>query len=240
MTVLVPDAERLANYLWDPDPQRGPFRHVFFPDEIEETSIPWSVVRDHIGYDPEYFLQRLTVLDESRSESLLDVLSDFDPTLAEGIEPDRDPVQDRASDAAQESYESSQGFVSSTAVRDAIENHSMRRAEDFMERLGFESDDVSKTHSYDLRCERGDLTVHVEVKGTQSAGDRIFLTANEVEFAREHSERMILFVLHSIKVEEMENGDVEARGGEQVVHMPWNVDDGGLSVVNYRYSVPEK
>lgn len=65
------------------------------------------------------------------------------------------------------------------------------------------------------------------------------LTANEVEFAREHADRMVLFIVHSIEVTERENVDVEARGGTRQVFMPWYVDEGELAAINYRYSVPD-
>lgn len=34
VTFLLPDSDELANYLWDPHPESGPYRHVFFLDEI--------------------------------------------------------------------------------------------------------------------------------------------------------------------------------------------------------------
>jgi len=43
--------------------------------------------------------------------------------------------------------------------------------------------DHSKTKPYDLYCIRGAEVLHVEVKGTQTSGEDIILTAGEVEFA---------------------------------------------------------
>ena len=47
--------------------------------------------------------------------------------------------------------------------------------------------------------ERPAEVLHVEVKGTQTTGEDIFLTAGEVNFARRHPGMMALFVLHSVE-----------------------------------------
>lgn len=115
----------------------------------------------------------------------------------------------------------------------------MEVATDYFEAQGFSTKDVSSNRPYDLRCDQGDLTIHVEVKGTQTKGEQVILTANEVQFAREHADRMVLFIVHSIEVTKHGNDDVEASRGTQQVHMSWDVDEGELATINYRYSVPE-
>lgn len=239
VTALLPDSEQLANYLWDPDEESGSYLHVFFLDKIEETSIPWSVVRDSLDYKPNAVLQRLTVLDQDKSQELLDVISEFDPDITSVDIHETDLVEKQGAEASEEALESGQGFASSASVRMAIEDHSMRRAEHYFEKKGFDTRNVSGNHPYDLRCEQGDLTIHVEVKGTQTDGEQVILTGNEVEFAREHKDRMVLFVVHSIHVNEIEDGGVEARGGIDRVYMPWNVDAGKLTAIHYKYQVPQ-
>lgn len=239
VSFLLPDSDELANYLWDPHPESGPYRHVFFLDEMQDIRIPWGPVRDQLGYQENYYLQSLTVLDEERTTSLLPVISEFDSEIAEPDVRPRDSVEDDAAARAEEALEWGQGFASSAEVRAVVEDHSMTRATEFFQNLGFEVTDVSATRPYDLRCEHGDLTIHVEVKGTQAAGERVILTANEVEFARDHADRMVLFVVHSISVSENSAGEPRAENGTENVLMPWDVDEGELSPISYRYAVPE-
>lgn len=240
VTALLPDSEALANSLWDPHPKSGPYLHVFFLDRIESTRIPWPVVRNFLDYKPNAVLQRLTVLDEGQSDEFLHVVSEFDPTLLEVDVAERDPVQERSSQASEEALESGQGFASSAEVRQALEAHSMNLARDHFESLGFKTRDVSSNHPYDLRCEQGELTIHVEVKGTQTEGDRVILTANEVEFARQHSDRMVLFIVHSVEMSEGHDGTLKAAGGIENILMPWDVDEGVLAPISYRYEVPQQ
>lgn len=162
------------------------------------------------------------------------VLREFDIPL--GI--DTDPIQRAGAVGVEESLQSGQGFASSASVRQALEDHSMERANDYFRKRGFEVEDVSVEQPYDLRCEQGDLTVHVEVKGTQTDGSQVILTANEVEFAREHTARMVLFIVHGVEIEGDAKNGVSASGGERRVYEPWDVDQGVLSVINYRYEPP--
>lgn len=187
----------------------------------------WQVAQ----HGPSDILRGYTVVTEAESQR---VLRKFNLPIDSG----RDPVQDTGATAAQESLESGQGFASSAEIRQAVETHSMRRAAEYFKDRGFQITDVSANHPYDLRCEQGDLTVHVEVKGTQTGGRQVILTANEVEFARTHSDRLVLFVLHSISVSEGPEGQIQTRDGTREVHMPWEVDQGVLSAISYRYEPP--
>jgi len=47
---------------------------------------------------------------------------------------------------------------------------------------------------YDLHCKRADEVLYIEVKGTQTDGEEILLTPNEVAFANSNSQQMALFV----------------------------------------------
>lgn len=58
VTFLLPDSDRLVNYLCDPHPESGPYRHVFFLDEIQDTRIPWAPVRDHLGHHTSFRVSR--------------------------------------------------------------------------------------------------------------------------------------------------------------------------------------
>jgi hypothetical protein len=95
-------------------------------------------------------------------------------------------------------------------------------------------EDHSQGHPYDLRCTRKKERLYVEVKGTQTNGDGIILTAGEVMFARRHKEEMALFLLHSIKV----SADGKLSNGQEKLIVPWDVDEGHLKPISFMYEVP--
>jgi Domain of unknown function (DUF3883) len=130
-----------------------------------------------------------------------------------------------------------QGFLLDSTLRKALEGHAMDAAKRFFKSRGFRWEDHSKNKPYDLRCSRGKVVLHVEVKGTQTDGREIILTPGEVEFGRSHKGRMALFVLHSIQVSEGDDGFVLS-GGERHLILRWSVDPRALKPVSFKYGVP--
>ena len=98
-------------------------------------------------------------------------------------------------------------------------------------------DDVSNRRPFDLHARDGTREVFIEVKGTETVGSSVFLTPNEVEFARLNKSRMALFVLHSIQVREVD-GAPKGEGGVHTVYWPWDVDGGTLAPIKYSYGLP--
>jgi len=103
--------------------------------------------------------------------------------------------------------------------------------------LDYDVVDKSATKPYDLMASKGEECLFIEVKGTTSSGEQVFLTANEVEWAREHKEQAVLYVVSGISVEEGAEG-MAASGGASLLLMPWDVDEGELKALTYRYGVP--
>jgi predicted RNA-binding protein with PUA-like domain len=142
----------------------------------------------------------------------------------------------RATDDADETFQQAlgQGFKVTPAVREAVERLAMDRAKSYFRSLSFDVADVSSMMPYDLRCERPNRRLFVEVKGTTTMGKEVLLTPREVDFARKNKKHMALFVLHSIKLSRRRGRQVPY-GGEQVVVKPWNVDSGSIKpLVNER------
>lgn len=151
---------------------------------------------------------------------------------------DRSDVSARAAMAAAEAEaeRAGQGYLADPEARARIEAHAMTRAADHFRRLGFAIEDHHSTHPYDLRCRHGEEIVYVEVKGTQTSGASVFLTRNEVDFARAHRDRMALFVTHSIQLTRDGGGIVAANGTDRVL-WPWDVTTGGLTPITYSYEL---
>ncbi len=127
-----------------------------------------------------------------------------------------------------------QGFVSSPERRKAVERHAMAAAKAYLEGLGFAVEDTSLVKPYDLWARKGADELFVEVKGTTTAGEEIVITFNEVEHARRHKTKSILFILAEVEIHNGADGPV-AGGGKQLVVWPWDVDAGRLVPISYYY-----
>ena len=112
------------------------------------------------------------------------------------------------------------GFSSNPVVRKLIEDHSMNFVKlSYCER-GIEVIDHSKNHSYDFLYISDGKERFVEVKGTQSSGGAIILTAKEVQFASDHPNQMELCVVHSITID-YDADPPNAKGGTLEVYRNW-------------------
>lgn len=146
-------------------------------------------------------------------------------------------VDDSVAEALEKSLGKSQGFLLDSKLRKALEDHAMDAAKRYFESEGYVVEDRSKTCPYDLRCRRGEAVLYVEVKGTQTNGCEIILTAGEVDFARGQKGQMGLFVLHSIPVSEGNDGYVLGDGKRHLIQ-PWDVDLGTLKPMAFKYELP--
>ncbi len=126
-----------------------------------------------------------------------------------------------------------QGMVVDSELRKRIEKYSMARAIAHFESAGYTVLDQSKNSSFDLECIKGREQLYVEVKGTRTKGEGVILTANEVEFARKNRAKMVLFVVQSIEVV----GKKLTKGFDRIIK-PWDVDQGELASISFRYKVP--
>lgn len=132
--------------------------------------------------------------------------------------------------------ERGQGFQLDQEVKVAVEVRAMNAATEFYA-ASWDVEDVHGKESYDLVCRRGDEVKHIEVKGTTSEGIEVMLTPNEVRHAQENRQTA-LFVLSDIRVERADDGIVTGTGGIHRVYDPWNIDEGILTPIGFRYQVP--
>ncbi|WP_409059141.1 protein NO VEIN domain-containing protein [Streptomyces sp. SYP-A7185] len=129
---------------------------------------------------------------------------------------------------------SGQGFRLTAGERSAIERHSVAAATAYFEAQGWNVKDVGNRESFDLLLTRGERRLHVEVKGTTSAGLEVILTRAEVEKQRKYYPVNALVVVHSIELDR--TGEEPATSGG-VLHCtsPWVVEDVDLTVISYAY-----
>jgi len=121
--------------------------------------------------------------------------------------------------------------------RAVVENYAVAKAIAFFrDKEEFSVDEKGKP--YDLHCQRGDLLVHVEVKGTTGFGDKVIVTRNEIKDARNPDWRSDLFIVRNIVLTE-DNGEWVASGGKEYRIENWQPHDDDLSATQFEYSVPK-
>ncbi|MDC9014894.1 MrcB family domain-containing protein [Mycobacterium marinum] len=134
-----------------------------------------------------------------------------------------------------------QTFVSDVRLRKALEDYSMAVVLWLYAETGeWDIEDVSKYRPYDVHLRpksSGKLDVHVEVKGTTTAGETVFLTKDEVKDARAN-EHTVLAVVHSIEVS-YQGDELICSGGKLNVTQPWTPADEDLTALKYKYRVPK-
>lgn len=146
------------------------------------------------------------------------------------IESREDEIQE---DIKNSEYSSGgQGFQSDVEVRLKVEAHAMAICKKHYSSLGYEVEDVSASHSYDFIIKKDDQIQFIEVKGTQSSGDKIILTKNEVELCRNDDSKMILFLVHSIL---MNKKNVRSGSGVFSIIDPWEICNERLTPISFTY-----
>jgi hypothetical protein len=128
-----------------------------------------------------------------------------------------------------------QGFAVDQELKVAVEALAMNAATEYFS-SDWDVDDVHAGESFDLLCRRSGVELHVEVKGTTTAGLDVLLTPKEVDHAGSHP--MALFVLASITATRNPGGGVSVSGGVPRVINPWHIGTGQLAPVGYKYTLP--
>jgi len=137
-----------------------------------------------------------------------------------------------AIDAAEIQRARGQGFRISREARKAIEDYAMKRAIEHFERLEYAVEDVHKHSSCDLICTKNQESLYVEIKGTQTAGEEILLTPNEVALARAKHPQTVLYVLRDVQVIEGAGG-IKVKAGTPRLIQPWKPPENALIPIGY-------
>jgi len=130
-----------------------------------------------------------------------------------------------------------QGRPTDPRVRKAVELRAMVIATELYRGNGYSVEDVSGNHPYDLCCIRDRNEIHVEVKGTQGAGNTVVITRNELKHARDDSVRTDLIVVTEISITYVD-GEAIASGGFANRIRDWVPADHDLDPIAYEYTVP--
>lgn len=125
--------------------------------------------------------------------------------------------------------ETSAGFETNPEIRRMIEEHSVRVATRYFEKLGYKVHPKGKP--FDLLCVKKGGEKFVEVKGTRTDGSTVALTRNEVDFLTKNARSAAMFVLHSIKIKPGKRP--KAFGGRMRLIEPWNPSCGELKPITF-------
>ncbi|MCG8917164.1 DUF3883 domain-containing protein [Actinokineospora sp. PR83] len=157
---------------------------------------------------------------------------------AAGLPAEADPdLLDALADAertAGRTRRSGQGRGLTQPEKVAVERRAMDLATDHLTSQGWTTRDVGATHSYDIDATRPGEHLHVEVKGTTSAGDDIILTRGEVELMTEKYPHTMLIVVHDIHLDRTTTTP-QATAGTLDIHSPWKIDPDRLTPISYQY-----
>lgn len=130
-----------------------------------------------------------------------------------------------------------QGFSSDAKRNKAIELYAMELATEHYAKIGSVTD-TSNGNPYDLMVQLTDgESFTVEVKGTTSGGEFVFLTRNEVIHTRKHHPKTALFVVSNIKVEVLAETFLCSEGVTLVIE-PWQILEADLDPLQYQYKIP--
>ena len=193
---------------------------------------------DRVSVRPEDLaLWRYPPAREALRQALLNMLRADDNNVCTLLAEQFDTPRTVQPHVRRESIDCGQGFIASPESRRAIEAHAMAVVKSYLRSAGWDAHDVSLTRPYDLDCFRGSDRRYVEVKGTTSNGSKVFLTAGEVGFARQHRGSMTLAIVSGIELV-TDEGVPRATSGSLRMVWDWMVATEDLSPVSYSYLVP--
>jgi len=146
------------------------------------------------GHPVREALMRTQVVYTSRNAIQYDRALD----VAESIEADSSVALD--SEAADRPGAAGQGLQMDAEVRKAIEDAAQDRLMSYFRDRSWAVIDTRQNRPYDAVADKGAERIYLEAKGTQSRGDSVIVTRNEVNHARQHPGACVMGVWSDMKL----------------------------------------
>jgi Domain of unknown function (DUF3883) len=145
-------------------------------------------------------------------------------------------ISNKMADDVEAEFEAAVPGLLPIDVKRAIERYAVKQAK--LALKDYNPVETPRYYPYDLTCIKDRVKYFVEVKGTQKTGEiiSIFLTPNELTQTRTHINSSLLFVLHSIKVENVDGKPI-ASEGQSVLFNPWTINENSLKISLYQYFI---
>lgn len=128
----------------------------------------------------------------------------------------------------------SQGLQMGADVRRAIENAAQDRLMGYYRDRGWIVTDTRQNHPYDAVAVRDTERIYLEAKGTQSRGDSVIVTRNEVSHARQHPKSCFMGVWSGMR---LLDGVVDSEAGKFRI-IAFNPDEQHLHPRDFDWTLP--
>ena len=171
----------------------------------------------------------------------------YDAELSDPTMPSAEPTEIKAAEEAIDEIAgkipkvrkySGQGIRGTYKENKAVERRAVDLAVSYFKATNnWESiKDTGDKESYDLLLTNKSKKMYVEVKGTQSSGDKVFLSKNEVIVQKKFYPNNALVIVSGIKLQKGE--EPKASGGNVKVISPWKITNSHLTAMAFEYEVP--
>lgn len=173
----------------------------------------------------------------------------YDAQLSDPTMPSAEPTEIKAAEEAIDEIAgkipkvrkySGQGIRGTYKENKAVERRAVELAISYFNSTNnWESiKDTGDKESYDLFLTNKNKKMYVEVKGTQSSGEKVFLSKNEVIIQKKFYPNNALVIVSGIKLEKGE--EPKASGGNVKVISPWKIMNSHLTAMAFEYEVPSE
>lgn len=190
---------------------------AFAADPVEQIGVHWSMA---LGDMPQDGVLPLDSVDDVQLRALGLLGSSGAPAFSERLVA---RPADRLRGA---------GRILDPALRRAIEDYAQEALMRWYVQDGYQVHDTRATRPYDAVATRGDRTLFLEAKGTQSARVEVEVTAGEIRHVRTHPGECVLGVVTEIVI----SADGVPSGGVLHLFEPWAAEDATLTALTYRHA----
>ncbi|MGO4589685.1 DUF3883 domain-containing protein [Micrococcaceae bacterium Sec5.1] len=128
-----------------------------------------------------------------------------------------------------------QGKQMDAEIRRVIENAAQDRLMGLYVEQGWTVTDTRLNHPYDALAVKGNERIYLEAKGTQSRGESVIVTRNEVNHARRHPGSCVMGVWSGIR---FVGGEIDPDSGEFIT-LDFSPTDEQLSPRDFDWTLPE-
>lgn len=127
---------------------------------------------------------------------------------------------------------SRQAWQQDPVKRRAVEDHGQRLLEQHYRDRGWVVKDVHHGSQLDATATKGDQTLYLEAKGTETDGISVHVSRHEVDFARHHVGQRVLGIVKNIRFRD--DGTLDETSGKLEI-LTWDPDSGELMPTGFEW-----
>ncbi len=199
--------------------------------DVPGTTLPKKALLGRVlpkGHPVREALMRTQIVYSSRNAI------QYGPALDVATPIETDPSVALDSETADRPGAAGQGLQMDAEVRKAVEDAAQDRLMNDYRDLGWTVTDTRHNSPYDAVADKGTERIYLEAKGTQSRGDSVIVTRNEVNHARKHPGAWFIGIWSDRR---MMDGVVD-RGSGKFRVLPFSPDDQDLRTRDFDWMLP--